>query len=82
MASLITITRIAEQFNHIRKTKNVNGRSMRYTCLGILTSLIWVMYMMQNGNNMGLIVVSTSLFLEMYVLSILRSQRKESGRQM
>lgn len=81
MASLVTIARILEQFNHIRTTQNVNGRSMRYTCMGILTSLIWVAYMLQNGNTVGLTVVSTSLLLELYVLRIILTQRRESYRQ-
>lgn len=81
MASLVTVARILEQFNHIRTTQNVNGRSMRYTCMGILTSLIWVAYMLQNGNTVGLTVVSTSLLLELYVLRIILTQRRESYRQ-
>lgn len=76
MASMITIARITEQFNHIRKTHDVNGRSTRYTCLGIITSLIWIAYMIQNGNTIGLTVVTTSLLLEMYVLRIILTQKK------
>ena len=76
MASLITIARIIEQFNTIRKTKNVTGRSMRYTCIGVMTSAIWASYMLYNDNTIGLTVVSTSLLLELYILRILLTQNQ------
>ena len=81
MASMITIARITEQFNHIRKTQDVNGRTMRYTCLGVLTSTIWILYMLHNGNTIGLTVVSTSLLLELYVLRIILTQRQSLYQQ-
>ena len=76
MASLITIARIVEQFNHIRKTQDVSSRTTRYTCMGVLTSTIWMAYMFQNGNTIGLTVVSTSLLLELYVLRIILTKNK------
>ena len=76
MAAIISIIRISEQFDHIYATNDVAGRTRTYTILGLLTSLIWGVYMHRTGSAIGLTVMSISVFFELYILKVILTTQK------
>lgn len=77
VATGIGIGRIIPQIQQIHKTQNVDGYTIPYTCLGILASIMWIIYDIKKDHKIGLITVIIGLIAEFYILCILLKKKED-----
>jgi len=71
------IGRLLPHMKSIYETQNVDGYSIPYISLGILASIMWIIYDIKKDYKIGLITVCIGLVAEFYILCILLKKRQK-----
>lgn len=79
VATGIGIGRLLPHIKNIHDSQNVEAYSIPYTCLGILASILWIIYDIKKDHKIGLITVIIGLLAECYILCILLKKEHKSN---
>ena len=79
VATGIGIGRLLPHIKYIHDTLNVNGYSVPYVCLGILASILWIIYDINKDHKIGLITVIIGLLAECYILCLLLKKKTKKN---
>ena len=71
VAFFLSFLRVVDYYKHILDTKDVSNISIKYTILGLISSLIFLYIQLKHRENIFAGMLSITIALELYVLYIL-----------
>jgi hypothetical protein len=72
--------KLVDYYKQILDTRDVSDVSISYTVLGIISSIIWLLFSMERGANIVAAGTSLIIALEMYILYILLEREIKLGQ--
>jgi uncharacterized protein with PQ loop repeat len=80
VATLIGLIRIATVARNVNRTRNVESYNLTSTLMGLITSLIWLVYDYTKNLKLGMLTAGATVCLDTYILHLLLQERKNDKR--
>jgi hypothetical protein len=80
VATIIGIIRIATIARNVNRTRNVKSYNITSTILGLITSLIWLVFDYTKDLKLGMMTAGATVCLDTYILHLLIQERKNDKR--
>ena len=77
VAIVLGLTQLVMLAKKIHEAEDISYYSVEYIVVGMLVSLLWVIYQYRKGSNFSVIYSSSGLFLGMYTLKKLLKNKND-----